>query len=181
MTPGLSSGGSSDMVRDVAREAAGDEPAFETLAREVRRLFHQLRAAGEALHEGGILTVPQRAVLESLYRDGPQTVPALARARPVSRQHIQVLVDRLAELKLVRARPNPAHKRSPLIELTPEGRRRFAAMRRREHRALARSGLPVPDRDLRAAAEVLRALRDHLAREWPGAKSRAHRGPRALG
>jgi DNA-binding MarR family transcriptional regulator len=157
----------------VAQGGAGDgEPAFEALAREVRRLFHQLRASAEELHASGTLTVPQRAVLESLYRDGPQTVPALARARPVSRQHIQVLVNRLAELKLVRARGNPAHRRSPLIELSPEGRRHFEAMRRREHRALAGSGLPVSDRELRTAAEVVRALRDHLASEWPGAKTR---------
>ena len=150
------------------RSEATDETPFDTLGREVRGLFHQLRATAEAIHEErGGLPVAQRAVLESLHRGGPATVPALARARPVSRQHIQVLVNALLEEGLVETLENPGHRRSPLVALTAAGRKRFEEMRARERRALAKPGLPVSDAEMRAAARVLRALREHLARAWP--------------
>jgi DNA-binding MarR family transcriptional regulator len=137
--------------------------SFEQLAREVRRMFHQLAATAEALHgsEDG-LGVPHRGVLESLWRDGDQTVPALARARPVSRQHIQVLVNALLEHDLVENVPNPAHQRSPLIRLTPAGRARFEAMRERELLAF-RGKLPVTHSEIDQATAVLAKLRAYLA------------------
>lgn len=152
----------------MARRGDPGEEAFEALGREVRGLFHQLRATGEAIHAAhDALPVSQRAVLESLHRDGPATVPALARARPVSRQHIQVLVNALLEAGLVEAAENPGHRRSPQIALTAAGRRRFEAMRARERRALAGQPLPVSAAELRSAARVLRVLRTHLAEAWP--------------
>src|SRR3954464_3148661 len=88
------------------------ESAFDALTREVRLTFHQLKAAAEALHaDPDGLGAAHRGVLESLHRDGAQSVPALARARPVSRQHIQVLANRLLELRLVETVQNPAHQR----------------------------------------------------------------------
>lgn len=150
------------------RRDAPPEAPFDALGREVRGLFHQMKAAAEAIHEGrGGLPVAQRAVLESLCREGPATVPALARARPVSRQHIQVLVNALLAEGLAETRENPGHRRSPLVAATDEGRRRFAEMRAREGRALARQALPVSDAELRSATRVLRARREHLAHAWP--------------
>ena len=152
----------------MAKRPAPDEPAFELLGREVRGLFHQLRASAEAIHAAPAgLPIAQRAVLESLDREGPATVPALARARPVSRQHLQALVNAHLEAGLVETRLNPAHRRSALVALTPAGRRRFAAIRARERHALARRKLPASDIELREAARILRALREHLARKWP--------------
>src|SRR5262245_37877010 len=117
--------------------------AFEALVRAVRLTFHELRAAAEALHDDPDgLTPAHRGVLESLHRGGPSTVPALARSRPVSRQHIQVLVNRLLELGFVATRANPAHERSALVALTPAGRKRFEAMLRRERRAFGNAKFP---------------------------------------
>src|SRR5262245_6092685 len=138
--------------------------ALEALAREVRLTFHELRATAEALHDDpNGLTAAHRGVLESLHRDGAQTVPALARARPVSRQHIQILVNRLLEVGLVTTEPNPAHERSQLIALTPAGAKRFSDMQRRERRALGSTTLPVSEARLRAATETLSELREFLA------------------
>jgi DNA-binding MarR family transcriptional regulator len=140
---------------------------FEALALEVRLTFHQLRAAVEAIHhdEDG-LTAAHRGVLESLHRDGPQSVPQMARARPVSRQHIQVLVNRLLDLGLVETLPNPAHRRSALMRLTTAGKGRFEQMRKRERRAMGAIDLPVSESRMRDAAETLRKLREALAAGW---------------
>jgi DNA-binding MarR family transcriptional regulator len=67
-------------------------------------------------------------LLRSLKEHGPQTVPALARMRPVSRQHIQTLVDAMAEDGFVMFKPNLAHKRSQLVAITPEGERLYEAL-----------------------------------------------------
>ena len=134
--------------------------ALEDLIGEVRLAFHQLKATAELLHQDPDgLTASHRGVLESLHREGPRTVPDLARARPVSRQHIQVLVNRLLQLELVRTVPNPAHRKSPLIELTPAGARRFEAMQRRERRVLQAVARELPEARVRAAADTLSNLR----------------------
>jgi DNA-binding MarR family transcriptional regulator len=138
--------------------------AFERLALEVRRTFHELRAVAERLHgDAQGVTPSHRAVLESLRRSGPQTVPALARARPVARQHIQVLVNDLQRLGLVATLANPAHRRSPLVELTRRGRQRFDSLLRREREALSQAKLPLSAAQMTEVAEALQTLRAALA------------------
>ncbi len=154
---------------------------FEVLTGEIRLAFHQLKATAESLHEDRRgLGAAHRGVLESLFRAGPQTVPALARARPVARQHIQILANRLIELGLVRTAANPANRRSPLLELSPAGRRKFEAMQTRERRAMAKAKLRISKARMKAAAETLRALRAALAamadrRGAPATKARRRR------
>ena len=103
----------------------------------VRRAFQALKATGDALHADLGVTASLRAVLEQLEAHGPSTVPGVARAKNVTRQHIQQLADAGVAAGLVEARANPAHRRSPLIALTPKGVEVFAEIRAREREALA--------------------------------------------
>lgn len=142
------------------------EAAFLRLGGAVRHLFHQLRVVAEAatpVKEG--FTVSHRAVLESIATHGPQTVPALARARPVARQHIQVLVNDLVAWGFVETRANPAHKRSPLVVLTALGTKRFDAIRRAESRVLKSMHLSMPATQLAQLADGLDVLSNDLA-QW---------------
>lgn len=136
----------------------------EALFEETRLLSHALKSWAEALHEGLGVTVPMRAVLESLLRGGPRPVPEMARARGVSRQHIQQQVDALLELALVERKQNPAHKRSPCIALTDAGRALIQDMRARERDALARLQAGLSDHATEEAAHVLAAWRAALGR-----------------
>lgn len=148
------------------------EVAFVRLGGTVRHLFHQLRAVAEAAtpaKEG--FTVSHRGVLESLASQGAQTVPALARARPVARQHIQVLVNELAEWGLVETRSNPAHKRSPLVALTALGTKRFASIRRAESRVLESLHLSMSATKLAQLADGLDVVSGDLA-QWLAAQQR---------
>jgi len=133
-----------------------------TLIDETVALFHRLRATAELLHGGGELSAARRGVLRSLAREGPQTVPRLASARPVSRQHIQAIVDALAHDGLVNTMPNPAHKRSSLMRLTAEGRATVREIERREAAFFDRVNVSVAVRDLEAATSVLKAVRTSL-------------------
>jgi DNA-binding MarR family transcriptional regulator len=141
--------------------------AVEAVIDETRLLFHRMKLAAEQLHGAEGITAGMRGVLFGLDRSGPQTVPQMARARPVSRQHIQTLVNPLVERHYVELFDNPAHKRSKLVRLTPKGRRLVDRMRKRESKILGALGSGMSEKQLRSAATVARSLRETLAgEEW---------------
>lgn len=136
---------------------------MEELLDEVRLLWHAMVQAGERLHAAEPVTLGMRGILELLLLEGAAAVPAMARRRSVTRQHVQALVDALLERGLVALGRNPAHRRSALVRLTPEGRRVIDRMRRREAELYRRARLgAAPDR-LKGAAEVLRGVRTALS------------------
>jgi len=93
------------------------------------RASHKLRALGQ---EMGAMTEGGRGawgVLHSLVSEGPQTVPQLARARPVSRQHIQQIANELMAAGFIESLPNPAHRRSRLLAITASGRAEYLRVR----------------------------------------------------
>jgi len=137
--------------------------ALTSVIDETRLLFHRLKLTAESLHRQGETTAGRRGVLQSLQREGPRTVPQLARARPVSRQHIQKLVDPLAEEGLVELVDNPRHKRSKLVRLTNAGRRMVSEIDRRERPVLGALATEFDADELERAAAVLAKLRSLLA------------------
>jgi MarR family transcriptional regulator, organic hydroperoxide resistance regulator len=73
---------------------------------------------------------------------------------------VSKLVDRIEAGGYCRRRPNPADRRSSLLELTPEGRRVFAEAGVAFDEELQRwLGDPVPERTLRQFAVTLARLR----------------------
>jgi DNA-binding MarR family transcriptional regulator len=141
----------------VVSSATPSPDAIYAIIVEVRRLFHRLASATDALHSDLGVSAAQRAVLEALASAGATTVPALARRKGVTRQHIQVLANQLVAAGLVQARPNPDHQRSSLLELSAAGQRAFGTIRARERRILAAVGTRLGRRPL---GEVLTVLRD---------------------
>jgi DNA-binding MarR family transcriptional regulator len=130
---------------------------------EVRALFHQMKRAAGRIHGRGEETAGQRGVLFSLAERGPQTVPQLAKMRPVSRQHMQMHVNTLLAEALVVRKANPNHRRSVLIELTASGKALVAALRKREMKLLKEIHLEATEKDLATALRVLRELKEWLA------------------
>jgi DNA-binding MarR family transcriptional regulator len=135
--------------------------ALRRLTDEVRTTFHFLADLVEVLHDG-VLSPGERAVLEFVHRHGPTTVPDIARARGVTRQHIQTLVNDLHVRALVETRDNPAHRRSRLVALTPSGRAAIEVALRREVARIAHAGDVVSITDMDHAATTLAALRGAL-------------------
>ena len=135
---------------------------FEGLLDEVRLLWNVMTQSGERLHKQEPVTLGMRAVLEFLAVGGPATVPRIARSRHVTRQHIQSLVNALLGLDLVVIEPNPEHKRSVLVRLTPEGQKVIERIKRRELRYMGQLVLDAKKTDLKRAAETLRRVRAAL-------------------
>lgn len=135
-----------------------------TVIDETRRLFHRLANTAERAHADLGITASQRAVLEALFRSGPQTVPQIARTKSVSRQHIQTIANSLAGEDLIETRDNPAHQRSQLLALTAKGERCFHSVKERERAILGELAQRFRMADLETTARTLRTAGDLLER-----------------
>ncbi|MFI5336732.1 MAG: MarR family winged helix-turn-helix transcriptional regulator [Opitutales bacterium] len=135
---------------------------LDELLDQVRQLWHVTVQAAERLHRDEPVTLGMRAVLEFLAQNGPTPVPGIARRRHVTRQHIQALVNDLLARRLVSLGDNPAHRRSALVRLTPEGTMAIDRMKRREARFFDSLRLKVGSDDLRRAAATMRAVREAM-------------------
>jgi DNA-binding MarR family transcriptional regulator len=135
-------------------------------------LLHlRLSALAEDLHQATGVSAGERAILRSLVEHGPLTVPTLAAMRPVSRQYVQRLVDALLDRELVALKPNPAHKRSPRIAITPRGRATLRAMLREEARFWQDTADSFRRRDLATALDVVERLNDLALAELQAARA----------
>ncbi len=139
--------------------------ALELLISETVSFYQRLRAVAEELYGFKGLSGGKRGVLIDLYANGMQTVPQMARSRPVSRQHIQTIVNPLAEEGLVELIENPAHKRSKLVGLTQRGVELVEEMKRRERELLSEFEIDVSGQSILNAASLLRSIRETFTGE----------------
>jgi DNA-binding MarR family transcriptional regulator len=132
--------------------------ALMGLIEEAIAVHLQLQILTEQLHDHSELSRACRGILRDLYRLGPRTVPQLTRGRPVSRQNVLVLVNRLITDGLAESIRNPEHKRSYLVQLTPRGKALLGEMWSRETALLNSLDLNLSVEELQAAANVLHRL-----------------------
>jgi len=148
------------LVDRIIAQRGEKEQAVQILVNEVAALYHLLRVVVARIHSDANLTTAARGLLRRLDRIGPQTVPEMARARPVSRQYIQAVVKQLGKRELVQLVPNPAHKRSSLVQLTSKGKRLAEAVARKEKAFLAELQIDLSKKELLLASSVMRKLRE---------------------
>jgi len=120
-------------------------------------------AAGHRLAGREGLTAARWQVLGAVALAGrPLTVPQIARRMGLTRQAVQATVDQLRRDTLIDISDNPDHRRSPLINLTERGRRKYAALDRQQTTWINElsAGLKIPD--LTATARLLHDLSDTL-------------------
>lgn len=130
---------------------------------EIRRAFNALASAGDDLHADLGITSAMRALMEHLEDHGPATVPDIARAKNVSRQHIQQVANALEAAGLLAFVANPRHKRSPFAAMTDKGTATFAEIRRREAKVLTGLADRLVAGEAAAAADTISKLRAALA------------------
>jgi DNA-binding MarR family transcriptional regulator len=83
--------------------------------------YFPLRAIGDDFAVRVGQTSAEWGLLRTLRDRGDMTVAKLARSRPVARQWIQRLADRLAKERLIEFAENPNHLRSKLMRISPSG------------------------------------------------------------
>ena len=133
------------------------------LLQQVRPL-HRRVARSVAVHlEGTGIGVGARAVLALLAAGEAKSVPAIGRELFLPRQNVQKWVDALLEAGLVERRANPAHRRSHLIAVTPQGTSLFAEIRLRENAAIEPLAERLSLSEIETAARVLGACLEHFS------------------
>ena len=146
-----------------ARRTQAGAALFDVIV-ETLETFFRLRAAG--MRHGTV--TPRGGGLWGLLRilklEGPRTVPQIARARSVARQHVQKLANEMAAEGLIEFIDNPAHRRSKLMRLTRKGDAAFEELTARIVETAETLAHGMDLRELRTAAGVLRRLRERLDR-----------------
>jgi len=135
------------------------------ITHRIRQCCSHLDELKDAVHQSTGITSGMRTVLEALYERGMLTVPQIARARGVTRQHIQTLADRLLANALITSLDNPKDRRSPLLKLTEKGTALFETVREHETRFLTGMSRALSAYDVDVALSTLGALESHLANE----------------
>ena len=129
----------------------------------VIRLGASFSRAGETIAAAGGQTLARWLVLETV-GEAPATVAQIARGLGYTRQSVQRVADLLARDGLTRYIPNPAHRRSQLVQITPTGRKTLFAIQRAQRAWADRIGSQIGDAELRRASTVV----DNLARILKG-------------
>ena len=140
----------------------GTLEALIGLIEEAVAVHLQLQVLIEELHGHSELSRACRGILQDLYRLGPRTVPQLTRGRPVSRQNVLMLVNRLITEGLAESMRNPEHKRSYLVRLTPRGKTLLEEMWSQERALLNDLDYDLSMEDLQVATHVLHRLWEAL-------------------
>lgn len=127
----------------------------------VIEFYFRIEAVTEALagfaNAGG-----EWGTLRSLVKEGPQTVPDMARSKPVSRQHCQTIVNALEAQGLVEFIDNPKHKTSKLVRVTKRGRTRFESMRKQFLGAAGEYAHLFSATEIATATDICRRGRDMI-------------------
>ena len=148
---------------------SGKAKSLDSVIFEATALYQRLRVVAEEVHRFGRLSAGKRGILRGLHRNGPQTVPQMARTRFVSRQHIQLIINSLSDEGLVELIKNPAHKRSKLVRLTENGIDLVNEMNKQEAKILEGLLIDVSEEELHKTSEILRKVRESFEGEgWNG-------------
>jgi DNA-binding MarR family transcriptional regulator len=149
------------MLVQRARTAAGE--AATQVVLETFRVNGLVLAAGHRIAAREGLTAARWQVLGAVALAGrPLTVPQIARRMGLTRQAVQVSVNRLLAEGLAEARGNRDHRRSPLIALTERGSQKYAAVDGRQARWINELSAGLNIADLTTAARALGELGDRL-------------------
>lgn len=134
------------------------------LVLDVFRVNGLLLAAGDLLAAAEGLTSARWQVLGAVALAGePSPVPRIARRMGLTRQSVQVSVNRLVDDGLLAAEPNAGHARSPLFGLTDRGAASYARLRAVQQDWIDGLTADIPVAELQAASRVLQTLSTRLA------------------
>lgn len=152
---------------------ATSEMQIAQLIWQVRRLFQRMASESNDLLTCYGITASQRAVLQFLDHNEPETLVNMARAHDVSRQHIQQIANELLAKGLVETVENPHHKRSFLLQRTKAGNALFNEIKRTETELFARIAEQFDNAAVQTTVSTLLQLNDYLHSEnWLDIKRR---------
>lgn len=136
-------------------------------AESMSQLLGEVGAVATRLRQNPGFPQVADAVLDLLHRQGPMTVPQIARARATSRQNVQILVDRLETEGRIAILRNPAHKKSSLVVLTARGKTWLETSRHGQEDLSSSMGECCSAEEIQGAIRVLSRIRSLLSATTP--------------
>ena len=85
--------------------------AIDLLIRDILFCYFRLNVGGERMFAAVGQTPGKVSLMRSLKEEGPQSVAQLARSRPVARQGVQRMADKLSAAGLIEAKPSARQAR----------------------------------------------------------------------
>ena len=157
----------------------GDEQTFNTafqrLVSEIFRFRGMLLSAGEQATRDLNISVGCWQAM-AVVRNEAMTVADISRRLGLTRQSVQLSVNRLRDMGLVEALPNPNHRRAPLIKLTDSGIETMTLLHNRQQEMADQftEGLGYTIRDLDELSAELGKMRERafLSQQKPLASGR---------
>jgi DNA-binding MarR family transcriptional regulator len=177
-------------AKRVPHGVAPSKTAGEAFTRLVLNLFRthgRVIDSGEKLVASLGLTAARWQVLGALSLAGrPLTVPSIGAAMGLTRQAVQKQVDLMSADRLLVIRENPAHKRSPLVEISAAGARLLGLAAQRQEVWARELTVGFKRGELDAAADLLGRIEERLIerhrtgspRERSRGKERTHEDER---
>jgi DNA-binding MarR family transcriptional regulator len=148
-------------------EHSSTAEVLQQLLGEVNALAIRLRHPASLRGQADVLPAAVRAVLQILQRDGPLSVPSIARSKSTSRQNVQIIVNRLKAIGVVELSPNPAHKRSELVSITEAGASVLTKAEGLHASTVERLAAELSKAELVSCLESIQKLRGALNGEQP--------------
>jgi len=147
------------------RKRDGRERLLAEIADETYQVYDCLKQAEDLMFSAMAMSSPERTILWTLFRDGTQTVPAIARKRQLSRQRVQQIMNGLLKSALVQRAENPAHEASPIYGVSQAGKTRLLAMLKKERRFYRDLSPRLGSPRLSAALSVLKEIRTDIEKK----------------
>lgn len=137
--------------------------AFQDFVGELFRLNTLFLSTADKYVQDQNVTTSEWRVIASIQFGDSKTVPQIARYVGISRQAVRQTVQKLEAKNLIRLNPNPDHRRSPLVSLTPKGQKLMRALTAIQTRMthLYTDGLQLDIEWIRELTEKLETLRAH--------------------
>ncbi|MEU9137857.1 MarR family transcriptional regulator [Streptomyces sp. NPDC048404] len=139
-----------------------DEMAL--LVADVYEAAGALRRSGEAIAAAEGQTQARWQVLSAV-SDEPLSVARAARRLGITRQGVQRIANDLARDGLADFRPNPDHRSSPLLGLTPRGRRILGGITDRAAAAHRVLSADIASVDIATARDLLRRVIEQVRQQ----------------
>ncbi len=132
---------------------------LNAVIRDIHQCSNHLRMRTNEIHQdlNGV-NASMRSVMEILSYAGSITVPEIGRVKGVSRQHIQLVVNTLLKVGLIKRQDNPSDKRTYLVSLTSTGKDTYDSIQIREMGELQTLCDEFDTEELRIATKMMQKL-----------------------
>ena len=133
--------------------------ALKLLLSETRSLFHHMKLLAEDSFQEESLSGGARGILRDLSWLGPQSEENLTKLRPLSRIHIEEMIEPLIHSGYVQRSGNIDDDILPMLELTDKGRRFLQSSNRREMEILSSISKSISTEEMLTALDVIKSVR----------------------